>query len=197
MKLPIQLLLSTLLLFVAGCQPNEMTNSGSPNEQQSGSDEATTKQVSVTVASWQEVQQKIEGQQGKIVVVDLWSSWCVPCIREFPNLVKLHQDHPQTVACMSVNLNYDGSADLPPESHLQSVREFLTKQNATFDNVVCSDSDTDVYSEIDLASIPAIYVYDKAGKLRKRFDNDLAEYGDEGFTYEKHVIPLVDELLAE
>jgi len=186
MKSTIQVLLSTLLLFVAGCQPNKSSDNG-----------AAAKEVSVTVASWQDVQQKIQGQQGKVVVVDLWSNWCVPCMREFPNLVKLHQEHPQTVTCISVNLNYDGTADSPPESHLTSVLEFLKKQDATFVNVVCSDPDSDVYDMIDLSSIPAVYVYDKAGKLRKRFDNERSDYGDEGFTYEKHVIPLVDQLLAE
>ena len=98
---------------------------------------------------------------------------------------------------MSVNLNYDGTADAPPESHLEEVRKFVADQNATFENVICSDPDTDIYDKIDLASIPAIYVYDRAGKVRKRFDNDRAEYGDEGFTYEQHVIPLVEELIAE
>ncbi len=179
-----------LLLFVIGCQPS--ATSDKPDVEV-----APAKQEAVAVASWDDVQQKVESHKGKVVVVDLWSSWCLPCIREFPNLVKLHEEHPDTVACMSVNLNYDGTADSPPESHLEDVRKFVTEQNAKFETIVCSDPDSDVYTKIDLASIPAIYVYDKSGQLRKRFDNDLAEYGNEGFTYEQHVIPLVEELLAE
>jgi hypothetical protein len=48
----------------------------------------------------------------------------------------------------------------------------------------------------NLASIPAVYVYDRLGKLAKRFDNETGEFGEAGFTYEKHISPLVEQLLA-
>ena len=180
-------------------QHNPPGNNGSVTntDGQAESDAPAVDEVTVQIASWQDVEKMVADHQGKVVVVDLWSSWCVPCIREFPNLVKLHQSRPDSIACISVNLNYDGSADAPPESHREAVLEFLVDQNATFVNVICSDADSDLYTQIDLASIPAIYVYDKAGKSRKRFDNDYSEYGDEGFTYHEHVIPLVEQLLAE
>ncbi len=31
----------------------------------------------------------------------------------------------------------------------------------------------------------------------KRFDNDSGEYGDEGFTYKDHIVPLVEKLIGE
>ncbi len=33
--------------------------------------------------------------QGKIVVLNFWASWCAPCLREMPNLEKLHQKYHQ------------------------------------------------------------------------------------------------------
>jgi hypothetical protein len=42
--------------------------------------------------------------------------------------------------------------------------------------------------------VPIVRVYDRAGTLRKQFDNDE---GGEEFTYERHITPLVRELLAE
>jgi thiol-disulfide isomerase/thioredoxin len=151
--------------------------------------------VTVSVASWQDVQDVVASHQGKVVVIDLWSTWCVPCMREFPNLVELQNRFPDHVACISLNLNYDGSADKPPESHREKVLEFLTKRKASFQNFICSDADENMYTNLDLGSIPAIYVYDTDGTLHKRFDNDSGEYGDEGFTYQDHVVPLVEELL--
>lgn len=138
----------------------------------------------------------VSSQAGKVVVVDLWSTWCVPCMREFPNLVKLQHQFPDKVACISVNLNYDGSADAPPESHRVEVLRFLTKQRAGFQNVICSDPDEKMYTQLNLGAVPAIYVYDKQGKVHTRFDNDTGEYGAEGFTYKKHVIPLVEKIIA-
>jgi hypothetical protein len=51
----------------------------------------------------------------------------------------------------------------------------------------------DLFAEINLDSIPAIYVYDKTGKLAKRFEG-VDETGAE-LSYEKHVTPLVDTLV--
>jgi thiol-disulfide isomerase/thioredoxin len=189
-----------VLASVPGCQDKSATSrttdgdaSPADLQPQEGSDTPT---ITVDVASWDEVQAMVADQKGKVVVVDLWSTWCVPCMREFPNLVKLQDRFPDQVACISVNLNYDGSADAPPESHRDNVLKFLTKQKADFRNIICSDSDEKMYDTLDLGSIPAIYVYNEQGELHKRFDNDSGEYGEEGFTYEQHVIPLVEQLIG-
>ena len=50
---------------------------------------------------------------------------------------------------------------------------------------------------IDLASIPAVLVYNREGLLVNRFDNDTNAYGEEGFTYVDHIVPLVDRLREE
>jgi thiol-disulfide isomerase/thioredoxin len=181
-----------------GCQDQSQDSPQAGNDQppavatsEQGGDEA---EVTVDVASWSEVQDIVASHKGKVVVVDLWSTWCVPCMREFPNLVKLQKQFPDQVACISVNLNYDGSDDAPPQSHRDEVLKFLTRQKASFQNIICSDPDEMMYDKLDLGAIPAIYVYDKQGDVHRRFDNDGGEYGEEGFTYEQHVIPLVKEL---
>jgi hypothetical protein len=119
------------------------------------------------------------------------------CEREFPQLVQLHREHSDNVACVSLNIDYDGSPNSPPESYRKSVLEFLTKYEAEFQNVVCADSSEVLYDKLDLGSIPAVLVYNQQGELSKRFDNDQQEYGSEGFTYQKHVIPFVEGLLGE
>ena len=147
--------------------------------------------------SWDQTQQSVAAQQGKVVVLDLWSTWCVPCVREFPNLVKLQRAHPVDVVCLGFNLDYSGAAGETPESFRAAVGEFLTQQGASFENVISSDAADDVFLRLKLGSIPAVLVYGPDGQLTKRFDNDDALYGDEGFTYEKHIVPWVEQLLAQ
>ena len=151
--------------------------------------------ISLEVQSWDETQQLVAAQKGKVVVVDLWSTWCVPCVREFPKLVELHRSRAPDVVCIAFNLDYSGAADETPESFREPVKEFLTKQGATFPNVISSDPADDVYERLKLGSIPAVLVYGWDGQLAKRFDNDDALYGDEGLTYEKQIVPLVEQLL--
>tara|TARA_R110002111_G_scaffold227346_1_gene288845 strand:+ start:100571 stop:101272 length:702 start_codon:yes stop_codon:yes gene_type:complete len=151
--------------------------------------------VTAQIASWDETQAFIARQKGKIVVVDLWSTWCEPCLREFPQLVALQKKYPEKVVCVSFNLNYDGSKNSPPESNSEELMEFFSKQKADIVNIISSTPDEKIYESIKLAAIPAAYVYGTDGKLKKRFDNETLEYGQEGFTYKKHIVPLIDELL--
>ena len=138
----------------------------------------------------------VTNHRGKVVVIDVWSTWCDPCKRQFPNLVKLHRQYSDKIACISVDIDYYGSPDEPPESFRDEVLKFLSKQDAAFENVISSDPDEDVLNALDVSSVPAVLVYDREGSLRKKFTNDDNEYGGEGFTYQEHIIPLVEKLLA-
>lgn len=153
--------------------------------------------VTAEIASWDETQEFIARQKGKIVVLDLWSTWCPPCLREFPHLVALQKKYPEKVVCVSFNMNYDGSKSSPPESNSEELMEFFSKQKADIVNIISSTPDEKLYDTINLASIPAAYVYGLDGKLKKRFDNEKEEYGEEGFTYDKHIVPLINQMLKE
>jgi thiol-disulfide isomerase/thioredoxin len=144
----------------------------------------------LTVADWAAVQKLVAAHQGQVVVVDVWSTSCQPCMAEFPQLVKLHRELGPSVACISVSADYDGIPSKPPESYRGRVLEFLTQQRATFENVLCSDY---VYDVLGIGSIPAVYVYDRSGQQVKVFA-DPAD-GQE-FTYEKDIRPFVQSLLA-
>ena len=119
-------------------------------------------------------------------------------MREFPNLVALHKKFgTDKIACISVACDYEGLDDEPPASKKPQVLEFLKATGASFQNILLSDPDIEIWEKIKLAAIPAVYVYGPDGKQAQRFDNDAGEYGDEGFTYKDHVVPLVESLLPE
>lgn len=152
------------------------------------------KELDVRVADWAGIQQYIAEQKGKVVVVDMWATWCEPCIREFPGLVKLQQKYPGQVVATSVNLNYAGLDDETPESFVPEVKEFLEEKDARFVNFISSQPDEKFYEAAEFSSVPTIFVYDKTGKLRQKVDVESAQ-GDP--TYADHVAPLVEELLKE
>lgn len=152
--------------------------------------------VELKAATWDELTRYLARFEGKVVVVDLWSTSCIPCMREFPNLVKLQEKYGDKIVCVSFNCDYVGIKSKPPEFYQERALKFLKKQNATFLNVLSKTPSDELFEKIDLASIPAVYVFGTDGKVANRFDNDEGKYGDE-FTYEKHVIPMVDKLLAQ
>ncbi|QDT52891.1 thiol-disulfide oxidoreductase [Caulifigura coniformis] len=146
--------------------------------------------VEVEITDWAGVQKWIASQKGKVVVVDMWSLSCEPCRREFPNLVKLHNEKGDKVACLSVSTDYAGIKSKPPKFYEPRVLEFLTSQKATCKNVLCSVESEELFETLDLASIPAVYVYGKDGRQAKRFAGEEVHY-------DKEVLPLVDELLKK
>ena len=171
-------------------EPGNAKNPQPEDDKQKGGTAQSTEAVRVQVRDWDGLQKLVADEKGKVVVVDLWSTSCLPCMKEFPNLVKLHNEHKTDVACVSFNLDYvglDKVEDLKP-----AALEFLKNQKATFPNFLSSEKDEDIYAKLDLASIPAVFVYDREGKLRKRFDEDAG-----GFTYEKDIVPLVEKLIEE
>jgi thiol-disulfide isomerase/thioredoxin len=202
-----------VLLFtcaaILGCQQSDSPSSTEPAAPAKQAEPATPAasptetsavdepDVTVEVRSWAEVQQLVADQKGKVVVVDIWSTWCVPCMREFPHLVELHKQYSDRVVCISVDIDYIGLEDEPPESHRDRVLEFLKKHGATFSNVISSDPDVEVLKKVDAGSVPAVLVYDREGKLEKKFTNDDNEFGDKGFSYTEHITPMIEKLLKE
>jgi thiol-disulfide isomerase/thioredoxin len=151
--------------------------------------------VSVEIVSWEETQKLVAAHKGKVVVLDAWSTSCQPCMKEFPNLVKMHQKYGgKGVACMSLSCDYQGIKNKPPEYYRERVVRFLEKQGAGFQNLLASEPAEELYEKMELASIPAVFVFGRDGKLVKRFDNEQAKTEDDNFTYDD-VNKLVEELL--
>jgi thiol-disulfide isomerase/thioredoxin len=143
--------------------------------------------VKLSILSYDDIQQLIASKRGTVVVMDCWSTACPPCLKDFHNLVELHKQYgPEQLACISLSFDYEGIGK--PEDVRDGVLSFLRAQGATFDNVMSNEESDALYRKFKLNAVPAIFVYDRAGKLRERFE-------DEG-AYEK-VRPLVAQLVKE
>jgi len=155
-------------------------------------------EIKLTEASWEEIEKQVAQFPGKLVVVDLWSTACLPCMEEFPNLVKLQQQYGDKIVCISVNVNYAGIKSRPPEYYRERVEKFLTDQKASIRNYLCNTEAGDVFEKTKLNSIPAVFVFSPDGKLAKRFDDSLFEDGEEeAFTYKDDINPYVKAALGE
>ena len=41
--------------------------------------------------------------RGKVVVLNLWATWCTPCVKELPNYDRLQTEHPADVAVLALH----------------------------------------------------------------------------------------------
>jgi hypothetical protein len=95
---------------------------------------------------------------------------------------------------MSLSFDFEGIGK--PEEQRDRVLGFLRSQGATFENLMSNEESDVLYRKFKLAAIPAVFVFDRAGELRKRFDNQKAKNAAEQFNY-RQVGELVAELLRD
>ena len=46
---------------------------------------------------------RLSEQCGKVVVLNLWATWCTPCVEELPNFDRLLQERPSEVAVLAIH----------------------------------------------------------------------------------------------
>lgn len=145
-------------------------------------------EVSLTPVTFEQWQQELAALEGRIVVVDMWATWCVPCVERFPKMVELfHEYSPRGVTFVSMCLDDREDADA-----IAFAREFLDKQKAVFANYLMDEIVTEGFVKLDLLGIPAVYVYAPDGERRYRLtaDDPYNQFTDED------VEDAIQELLA-
>ncbi|MCS6852377.1 MAG: TlpA family protein disulfide reductase [Gemmataceae bacterium] len=147
--------------------------------------EAGQTPVDLKVVKLDQFIQALESYKGKIVVVDIWASWCVPCKKEFPHLVELHQKRAKEgVVCVSLTV------DTPDAK--ETALEFLRSKGATFPNFLLDEPEEVWGNKWKIKGIPVVLVYGRDGELARKFDYDDP---DNQFTYDD-VNKFLDTLLA-
>ncbi|MGH9456977.1 MAG: TlpA family protein disulfide reductase [Thermoanaerobaculia bacterium] len=125
-------------------------------------------QVQLARVTFDQWQRELEAMRGRIVVVDNWATWCVPCLERFPAMVDMAAEwEPRGVTFVSLSL--DGVDD--PET-IDQVRGFLEEQNARMPNYLMDEIIPDAFEKLDLLGIPAVYIYDAEGNRTHRLTGD-------------------------
>ena len=108
---------------------------------------------------------EIRGMSGRVVLVDVWGTFCPPCKEKFPGVVALHEKYAAkglTVVSVSV--------DQPQDPGTRSAAlAFLTKQRATFRNVLLSDAAEVWQEKWKTVGPPVVFLFDRDGRLAGRW----------------------------
>ena len=100
---------------------------------------------------------------GKPLLVNLWATWCAPCVKELPTLDALQGAQKSKLALIAV------SQDMGPQS---SVDAFLaSKKIGRF--AAYHDPDMALSSALGVQVLPTSILYDAAGKEVWRYTGDL------------------------
>jgi len=104
-----------------------------------------------------ETQWDLESHKGKVVIVDFWASWCVPCRRSFPWLNAMHQKYAdEGLVIIGVNLDADRSEAMM----------FLEKFPPEFS--IYHDETKDLAREFGVVAMPSSYLIGRDGDIRQK-----------------------------
>ena len=55
---------------------------------------------------------KLSDFKGKLVYMDIWATWCGPCVEEIPNMEKLYQHYKDDPQILLVSVSVDRKKNL-------------------------------------------------------------------------------------
>jgi thiol-disulfide isomerase/thioredoxin len=128
--------------------------------------------------------QLLARQNGKVVLVNFWATWCEPCRQEYPDLVRLQKAlGPRGLQIVGISTDF--------ASALGAAEKFLAEQKPSFPNYhkKSGGDDQDFINAIDKGwggELPFSVLYDRTGKKSKTLSGKHS-YAD----YEKEVSALL------
>lgn len=173
------ILLLTVFIMAVGCgNDGKQNDTAAVNESGKGSDEQQNEDTENRGASKQEepdsYQELSEGdtapdftaqtadgktftlseQNGKVVLLNFWATWCGPCVGEMPAFEKLYGEYKEEVAILAVNCVEDKD----------TVDQFISDNGYTFP--IAYDVDGAVNMKYPTAGIPYTLVIDQDGIVK-------------------------------
>ena len=106
--------------------------------------------------------QKLSNHRGKPVLVNLWATWCPPCIAEMPLLDAIVRDYgPRGLVVLGIAGDDDSAR----------VREFIAQRSPAFE--VLLDPGGTVGTQYGITGYPETFLVDRDGKLTAKFIGPL------------------------
>ncbi|MCL4306190.1 TlpA family protein disulfide reductase [bacterium] len=146
MKTLFSLMLATFVLASVGC--------GQSGAKQEAVKVADAKKLNFTYQTTEG--QTVDARQfyGKVVIVDIWDTWCGPCRKGIPHFVELYDQYNGQVEIVGLAFGRYGAP---------KVKEFADQMKINYPNGLFSDEAATQFGRP--RSIPTCFIIDKKGEI--------------------------------
>ncbi|MBV9217434.1 MAG: TlpA family protein disulfide reductase [Acidobacteria bacterium] len=160
-----------------GSSSNSQTNSGSNTASANKSSQAPTANASDyppfqaaladgEIEMLDGTKSKISDRRGKVVLVNLWATWCGPCRGEMPHLIAMQEQYrDQGFQILGLDVGTDGV----PEP-ISTIKSFGQKNNLNYELARVPNDMVSKFEDLsEFRAIPQTFLIDRAGRLRSVF----------------------------
>lgn len=113
----------------------------------------------------QQLQQVINSYEGeKVVLVNMWATWCGPCVEEFPHILELQQKYEDQLQVIFVSADFDKD----------TARGFLKEQGVNWTTYFKTGNDQDFINSLSdkwTGAMPFTKIINKQGELVASWEN--------------------------
>ena len=96
---------------------------------------------------------RLSDQKGKVVFLNIWATWCPPCVEEMPSMEKLHQAlKDEDFQILAVSIDKQGA---------EAVRPFMKQHKLNFTALV--DKEETTKSAYQTTGVPETFIIDRDG----------------------------------
>jgi peroxiredoxin len=103
---------------------------------------------------------RLSDYKGKIIVLDFWATWCVPCMQKMPELQKLYaliKDDPRFVM---IGVSFDDA------SAAESLSKFVTEKDLPWQHVLAGSLlESQAAKDYGVSGIPALLLIGADGNV--------------------------------
>ena len=111
-----------------------------------------------TLSTIDDKQVSLQEYRGKVVFLNFWATWCIPCREEMPALEQLHQTYQQSQDFAVISIAYKESAE--------QVQAFFQKHALSFPALL--DQSGSVSRDYLVSGMPTTYLIGRDGMLLAR-----------------------------
>jgi thiol-disulfide isomerase/thioredoxin len=102
----------------------------------------------------------VSQQQGKVLILDFYATWCLPCRESIPHLVELQHRYEKDLSVVGLNVGGpDDLAEVPNFANEFKIQYPLGVPENELVSLLLADSD----------AIPQTFIFDRKGQLIERF----------------------------
>jgi cytochrome c-type biogenesis protein len=119
---------------------------------------------------------RLKDLRGRVVLLNFWATWCIPCRAEIPALSAMQKDL-EARGLTVIGVSYDDTADL--------IQDFQKEIPQSYQIVL---GGRDVGSQLPASPLPTTYIIDRQGNLRDKMIGERSRAA-----FEAAIKPLLDE----